>query len=220
MKQAVVIVGNGDFAKMLYRYMSQDDRYQVLGFVVEKEYISKPEIYHLPVIAIENIEQYYSNENVKLVLGIGYKCMGEIKQRIFQLLKEKNYTFTNYIHTTVTISPNVKMGEGNTIFENVLIQEGVSIGDGNLLYGNSILGHETKIGDFNSLSLGVTIAGCVLVEDNCFFGAASTIRDHIFIREHALIGAGAYCQDSIEPYAVLAAPHSVLLTEKKSTDFI
>lgn len=220
MKKAILIVGNSDFAKMLYRYMRECHDYEILGFVVELVYINEEKLYGLPVVPVETIEQFYSNEEVQLVLGIGYKKMGNIKKKIFHLLKEKNYSFINYIHPTAVVAENAILGEGNTILENVLIQEGVVVGDGNLIYGNSIVGHESVMGDFNSISLGVTIAGCVTIANNCFLGVSSTIRDHINLAEYVLIGATAYCSEHAKPYSVLSAPCATLLEGRKSTDFI
>jgi len=59
-------------------------------------------------------------------------------------------------------------------------------------FGGSLIAHETEIGDFNTFSVRAVVAGAVTINNNCFAGAASTVRDHIVLDNYVLIGAAAY----------------------------
>lgn len=217
--EKVAIIGNADYSKMLYRYIQCDGCFDVIAFCVENKYIEEMKIYGKPVVALERVEEYIEKD-IKLVLGIGYRNMGNVKKKIFELLKEKGYCFTNYVHPTAIISKNAVIGEGNNIMENVIIQEGVTIGNGNILFGNCLIGHESTLGDYNTVAGCACIAGCVNVRNNCFIGVNSTIKDHITISNYVLIGAATYCSESLSEYQVLVPQKSVVLEGKISTDYI
>lgn len=214
-----LIVGNGSYARMMKRYMGFSDK-DITSYVVESKYIKSEYLDDVPVIAMEQITEYFPPSNVNLVMGIGYRQMGEIRRQVFNHCKSLGYSFYNYIHPTAIIEQNVILGEGNNILEGVIIEESVKIGDANLIFGGSIIAHESQIGNFNSFSVRSVIAGCTNITDNCFIGAGATIRDHIIINEYTLIGAGSYANCDTKAYSVLAAPKSVLLEGRTSTDYL
>ncbi len=215
-----IIVGNGDYAKMMGRYLKNTKNVQALGFTVPKVCISEATIDNTPVIPAEELYESYHPSEWLLVMGIGYRNMNRIKQQEFNRFKNMGYHFENYIHPTAIIENNVIMGEGNNIFEGVIIQEGVKIGDGNLLYGGVLVAHENTIGSFNSFSVKSCVAGCSIIGDNCFFGANSTIRDHVSIADYTLVGAGAYVDMRTSPYEVVVPQKSVVINGRSSLEFI
>lgn len=215
-----LIVGTGDYAKMLRRYLNNTMDVDILAFTVKNEQLTEKELDGKRIIQAADLQDYYNSENTKLIMGIGYREMNQIKQRQYNIYKEMGYSFDNYIHPTAIIDSSVKMGEGNNIFEGVIIQEGVRIGNSNLIYGGSLVAHESNVGDFNSLSVKVCVAGCSTIGNNCFIGANATIRDHIFIKDFSLVGAGAYVDSSTEEYNVVVPNKSVVLANRSSLEFL
>lgn len=214
-----IIVGNGDYAKMMGRYLGETKDIQISGFTVESKYISE-EMDNTPVIPAEEIYESYPPSEYYLIMGIGYRNMNHIKKQEYNRYKKMGYHFENYIHPTAIIGKSVIMGEGNNIFEGVVIQEGVKMGDGNLVYGGVLIAHENSIGSFNSFSVKACIAGCSMIGNNCFFGANSTVRDHVSISDYTLVGAGAYVDVSTNPYGVVVSQKSVVLEGRSSLEFI
>ena len=215
-----LIVGNGDYAVMISNYFKNTMNVRVDGFTVKKDIITKETINGMPVIPAEDIQKHYPPDNCRLIMGIGYRNMNQIKEKEFQRYKDKGYDFINYIHPTAIIEKDVVIGEGNNIFEGVIIQSGVRIGNANLIYGGVCVSHGVIMGSFNSLSVKACIAGCTYVGNNCFIGANSTVRDHITVADYTLVGAGTYlCKDS-EPYDVIVTQKASILKGKKSLEFI
>ena len=106
------------------------DAFSVEGDIITEGFIDKT-----PVISSDRILNLYDPGVTKLIMGIGYRDMNQIKEREFIRYKGMGYCFDNYIHPTSIVDKSVKMGEGNNIFEGVIIQESVMIGDANLIYG-------------------------------------------------------------------------------------
>lgn len=219
-KEHLLIVGNGVYAQMLNRYIKLTDFGIVDGYVVEKKCIDKEYIDDKKVYPLEEIGKYFSAGNIKLIMGIGYKNMGNIRKRVYEICKNKGYLFENYIHPTAIVAEDLIIGEGNNIFEGVLIQMGTKIGNCNLIYGKSVIGHDSEIGDFNSISLNVTVAGNVDIKNNCFLGAGAVTKDHITISDYALVGAGGYAFKSLEEFQVVSTPKNYIIKNKISTEYI
>ncbi len=213
------ILGNADYAKMLFRYINKTDKL-ISGFVVDLEFITDRDIQGIPVYSFEKFVNTVSPESCKLFMGIGYRDMNRIKEKEFLRYKGKGYQFENYIHPTAIIDSDVELGEANNIFEGVIIQEGVRIGDANLIYGGAMIAHETTVGDYNSFSVKSCVAGCAKVGNSCFIGANATVKDHICLANYTLVGAGTYANKSTGEYDVVVSSRSQILEGRKSVEFI
>lgn len=216
----LIMIGNGSYARMMKRYMSLTDFGQAAAYAVEEAFILEREMDGLPVLPLERLKETCSPKEHSLIMGIGYTKMGNVREKIFRLCKSFGYTFENYIHPTVIMEKNVKIGEGNNILEGVILEEGVVLGDANLLFGGSLIAHETKVGDFNTFSVKAVAAGCSVIGSHCFVGASATIKDHVTIKDYVLVGASAYGFQDMEAYSVVVPAKSVVLEGRKSTEFL
>lgn len=215
-----LIVGNGDYAVMMNRYLKNTTEICIDGFTVKKEIITENTVAGIPVVPAEDMPELYHPSDCRLIMGIGYRKMNQIKENEYRRYKDMGYEFINYIHPTAIIEKDAALGEANNVFEGVIIQSGVKIGDANLIYGGAMIAHDTELGNFNSVSVKACIAGGTRVGNNCFVGANSTIRDHIQISDYTLVGAGAYVNKDSKPYDVIAAPKSSVLDGRNSLEFI
>ncbi len=219
MKQ-LVIVGNGPYSQMMKKYVEQTGFGEALAYTVGAAYIQKEEMDGVPVLPLEKLRETFPCDRVSLVLGIGYRRMGEIRREVFGACRQYGYRFENYVHPTALIAKDVEMGEGNNILEGVILEAGAKIGDANLFFGGSMVAHETTVGSYNTFSVRAVAAGCAAIKDHCFLGASSVVRDHVALEDYVLLGAGAYGFKDMDPYSVVMPAKSILLTDKKSTDFL
>ena len=215
-----LIVGNGNYAIMISNYLKNTTNICIDGFTVKKDIISERTINGKNVISAEDIKKVYPPDNCKLIMGIGYRNMNQIKEKEFERYKDMGYEFINYIHPSAIIDNDVFLGEGNNIFEGVIIQNGVKIGDANLIYGGVMIAHNTELKSFNSVSVKACIAGCTCVGNNCFIGANATIKDHIELSDYTLVGAGTYVSKSSKPYDVIVTQKATILNGRNSLEFI
>jgi len=192
-----VIVGSGRYANMLYEYVSDIEKIYIRAFTVEKEYIDSVNLHGLNVIPFEEIEKYYSPDDVSLLLGIGYTQMNDVKEKLFNLYKSKGYHFDTYAHPSVIIPEKLDMGEGNIFFEGTIIQKGCQIGNGNVFFARTLIAHDCKIGNFNSFSC-ASLAGNVTVKNKCFLGMGSIVNENLTIEDQVFIGANAYINCDIK----------------------
>ncbi len=189
--QKVIIFGLGDISQIANFYLSSDDKYEVVAFTIDKEYIEKNTFEDLPVVAFEDIENVYPTNEHKLFIPLSYTKVNKLREQKFLEAKEKGYECISYISPNATVSSNAKIGENCFIFEDNTIQPFVTIEDNCILWSGNHIGHHSTIKANCFIASQVVISGGVEVGENTFIGVNATLRDHIKIGKANVIGAGA-----------------------------
>lgn len=191
----LLIFGDNQFAERISKYIILEGRDKLLGFTQERQFISRNNINGYPVIPFEELRMVVSDD-FEIILGIGYAQLNAIREKVFHKCKNIGYKIANYISTrAMCYSDNI--GDGNFISPGVLIGPDCIIGDGNFLASCAILSHDNKIGNYNFISTNVVFGGFANVEDRCFFGLNSTVKDNVTIAADNLIGSAANVLKSI-----------------------
>ena len=59
MGRKLIIVGAGETAEIAYEYFTHDSPHAVAAFAVEGAYLSKSDMYGLPIVALETLVERY-----------------------------------------------------------------------------------------------------------------------------------------------------------------
>lgn len=205
-----IIIGNTQFSSLLFQYV-RDAGIEVKAFAADREYIEAGSIDGVPVITIDELPTRFDAKEHKLIMGIGYKKLGETRKALFERCKKYGYDFVNYIHPSAVVDESVLTGEGNIIFENVTVQKRTVMGDCNILFSNCAIMHDNVVGSFVTFGAGSVSNGGVRTGDCCFIGSNATLRDRITIKDHILIGAGTFVERDCEAgTAVLPATRTYI----------
>lgn len=189
--EKLVIIGEGEFARIAYEYFTIDSAYDVVAFSAEQKFIKERELYGLPVVPFETIESTYSPKEYKVFTAITYTQLNRVRSRLYNAAKSKGYSFANYVSSKAFVAPSAEIGENTFIFENNVIQSFSHVGNNVILWSGNHIGHSSRINDNCYLSSHVVVAGYCEIEKNCFLGINSTIADNIQIAPDCFIGAGA-----------------------------
>jgi len=93
---------------------------------------------------------------------------------------------------------------GSMIFPGARAGTDVQIGEHTHIEFNAVVSHGCRIGDFVTICPGAVLAGEVIVEDDVFIGANSTIlHGGIHVGAGAVIGAGAVVTEDVKSGAVV-----------------
>lgn len=201
-----MIVGDGEFAEIAYEYFTHDSAYQVMGFAVEKEYLTKDSLYDLPVIALDDLESKFPKEEHDVFVAITFTKLNRVRTRLYQYVKSIGYHCASYISSKAFVWKNATIGENCFIFENNVIQHFVSIGNNVILWSGNHIGHRSSIKDNCFISSHVVISGYCNVGKNCFVGVNSTFVDNISVGDDCFIGAGCFLGKNIEEGSMYKIP--------------
>lgn len=130
-----------------------------------------------------------------------------VRERIAMRLRQKGFEFPTLIHPTVTVGPNVVIGEGCIICRNAMFTTNVTIGDFCILNLNCTFGHDTIVEDYVSMMSHTAIAGDVRIGKACYFGLHCTVINLVSIVGQCTIGAGSVVvRDITEPGTYVGVP--------------
>lgn len=201
----VIIFGTGEFAELIYLYLTREGNHKVVAFTVHKEQIKDNEFLGLPVISFDSIEKTHPPEKFTMFIAVGYSNVNKKRARIFEEAKSKGYHLLSYVHPSTKLWNEFEMGENCFVFENNTIQPFVKLGNDVIIWSNNVISHHTIIKDHCFIVSHVSIAGHVTIEPYCFFGMNATVRNRIRIAKNCVIGAGAVILEDTKEGEVYSA---------------
>jgi sugar O-acyltransferase (sialic acid O-acetyltransferase NeuD family) len=217
MKQKALIFGTTDFAQVAYVYLRDDSDYEVVGFVVNEQYIAEPTLLGLPVIPFETVVDSHPPVHHAVFLGIGFSKVNAARRSVYDSVKQLGYALPTYIHSTVHRWPETTFGEACFVFENNVVQPYVTIGNNCVLWSGNHVGHHSKVGNNVFIASHVVISGKCTIGDNSFVGVNATFRDGITVGRDCVIGAGAVLLKDA-PDASVYKSTATEASERKSSD--
>lgn len=200
----LVIFGIGEQAEMAYYYFTNDSKYEVVAFSVDKSFIDKKELFDLPIVPFEDIEKFFPKNEYEFFIAIGYNKINKLRTEKYLSCKEKGYKIASYVSSRASIFTN-KIGENTFILEDNTIQPYVIIGDNVTLWSGNHIGHHSVIKSNCFIASHVVISGGCEIGENTFIGVNATLRDHIKIGKSNVIGAGALILNDTEDSKVFMA---------------
>lgn len=190
----VVIVGSGETGLIAYEYFQFDSEYEVVAFSVNEQYITNRTINDLPVVPLENLEQYYNPNEYEVYVAISSSKLNRNRTKVYQDVKSKGYRCATYVSSKAFVWKNVEIGENCFIFEDNTLQPFVKIGNNVTLWSGNHIGHNTIIYDNCFISSHCVISGFCEIGENSFLGVNCTIENNTKIARDNFIGAGALIQ--------------------------
>lgn len=212
-----IIFGTENFAQMLLSYL-QEIKVDVQAFCVDDNYVKERFFCRKEVVAFSDLAERFPPEQYDIYIAIGYTRMGHLRQEIAKKVQRLGYSTPNYVHPSAYISDSSRIiGTGNIVMERAIIGAMSTIGEGNLIWAGANIGHNASVGNWNTMSLSAVLCGFSTVEDYCFCGANSCVRDSCIIARETLVGANAYISHDTKPGQVFAASQPCLL-QRRSLD--
>ena len=204
----ILIFGTGDIAQIAKYYFDIDSEHNVVGFTVDREYLSVVQFEGLPVIAFDEINTLYPPDRFKLFIALSYSKMNSVREAKYNIAKNKGYELVSYVSSRCSYMSQFKHGDNCFIFEDNTIQPFTKIGNNVTLWSGNHIGHHSTIGDHNFISSHVVISGHCTIGSNCFLGVNATVHNNVHIASGTLLAAGAILSKSSEENGVYLPPKS------------
>ena len=187
----IVIVGDGEFAEIAYEYFTHDSPHDVVGFTVERPFLTRETLFGHPVVAFEEVESHFAPTDHAAFVAVTYTQLNRVRSRLFGAAKAKGYRPISYVSSRAFVWHNATIGENCFIFENNVIQHRATVGDDVILWSSNHIGHRTSIRDHCFVSSHVVVSGYCEIGESCFLGVNSSIGDHVKVAKDCIVGAGA-----------------------------
>lgn len=218
-EKKLVIVGAGEFAEIAYEYFSYDSNYEVVAFSLSKDYLDIEEKNGLPVVSFEELESFYSKDEVELFVAVPATNLNRSRTMLYQKAKEKGYKLATYISTRAFVWRNAEIGDNCFIFEDNTIQPFVKIGNNVVLWSGNHIGHRTVIEDNCFITSHAVISGYCTIETGSFVGVNSTFNDKTGVASNSIVGSGAVVTKYLkEPESIYVGNPAKVLPKKNAFD--
>jgi sugar O-acyltransferase (sialic acid O-acetyltransferase NeuD family) len=186
----VVVFGVGNWAELAHFYLTHDSPHEVAGFTLDRDYLDRGSFLGLPVVAFDEVEERYPPDRYQMFLPISFKRMNHVRADRYHEAKRRGYTLISYVSSKATTWPGFECGDNCFIFEDNTIQPFVRIGNNVVIWSGNHIGHHTTIKDHVMITSHVVISGCCTIEEHCFFGVNSAVRDETMVARETVVGMG------------------------------
>ncbi|MBB4732879.1 acetyltransferase [Xanthomonas arboricola] len=187
----LVIVGAGEFAQIACEYFQHDSDYTVVAFSVERDFLLRPTLAELPVVAYEELEQRYPPEQYEVFVAIPATQLNRLRTRFFQDMRRRGYRCASYVSSRAFVWRNAQIGANCFLFEGNVIQPFTRIGDNCILWSGNHIGHRSVVQDNVFIASHAVISGYCEIGRGSFIGVNATLSDKVRIAADNIIGAGA-----------------------------
>ncbi|RXT36735.1 acetyltransferase [Bradyrhizobium betae] len=204
MKQQIVIFGNGELAELADFYFTHDSEFEVVGFTVDKPYLTSPTFRGRPVVPFEAVATHFPAEHYGLFVAVSYSNLNELRAAKVAAARDAGYQLVSYVSSRATIFPGLSIKENCFILEDNTIQPFAQIGANVTLWSGNHIGHHSVIEDDVFLASHVVVSGGAKIGRGSFVGVNVTLRDHISIGQKCVLGAGALILEDQPDFSVVA----------------
>lgn len=205
----ILIFGNSDFAELMDYYFTSDSSYNVVGFCVERKYMLGNTFLGRPLVAFEEVENYYPANKFKMFVAVGYKSM-RLRARLYKETVTKGYKHVNYISKNSSIDKTCVIGDNNAVLQGVVLEPFSTVGNNNIINTKSTVCHHAQIYNDCFIAAHSLIGGYTIIKNNCFLGFSSVVLQKLVIESETLIASGSIINKSSHMYQFLAgAPAEV-----------
>jgi len=210
----VVIFGLGEFGELAHFYFTNDSKYEVAAFCVDKKFLTKDEFLGLPVVEFEIVETIFSPSEYHFFVAIGYSKLNKNRIEKYYEAKNKGYFLANYVSSKNSVWPEFKVGENTFIMENNTIMPFSKVGNNVLIWVGNIIAHHMEIEDHVTITSHCAIGGNVTVKSKAFIGLNATIRDGIVIGEKVIVAASSNLVKDANPGEVYMGNPAKMIGKK------
>ncbi len=198
MERKILLIGGGGHCRSILDSLLISGDYNEIGVIDNDKSIS---VLGIPVIGTDNdLHNLREKGWTDAFISVGSVGFTELRQKLYQIVKNLNYNIPNIIDPTATIANNVVLSEGIFIGKKAIVNTGGKIGVCAIVNTGAIVEHDCEIGDFAHISPGTILCGQVGVDKNTHVGAGTVVRQGIKIGKNTLIGAGSVVVKDIPDY--------------------
>ncbi len=164
-----------------------ENKLNILGYAENSLLKNNP--FSLNYLGNERENDFFiNNKEGKFLIGIGDN---KIREKIYNLILEKDRDIITLISKSASISQTAIIGKGSFINKNVSINAFAKIGQNVILNTACIIEHDCKIGNSSHIAPGAVLAGNVIVGERTFIGANAVVKQGVIIGKDVVVGAGS-----------------------------
>ena len=125
----IVMFGTGTGADAARRYFERDSPHEIVGYIVDREFLTAPTFNGRPVVAVDEAIAKFPPDEVLAFVPLGSSRMNTLRAEKYQLLKSLGYRFVSYVHASNQLKGHCEIGENCFVLENQSVNFDAGIGN-------------------------------------------------------------------------------------------
>ncbi|MCK9380260.1 MAG: acetyltransferase [Sulfuritalea sp.] len=198
----VILAGNAITADILYSYLRNDSRYEVIGLTVDDDFLTQGGVESLAAVGLSQVRETFPPQTCRVVMAVGYNDLNRVRESLFLRLKDMGYTMETYIHPDARVFTGHLLGEGCVVLPSAVIEPHAQIGANTMVWCNVTLAHHCSVAENCWIAAGTVISGQAKVLRNSFVGVNATVVNEVTVGEYNIVGAGALITKDTKSHAV------------------
>ena len=193
----ILLIGAGGHARSCIDVLEEENQFKIAGLIEKGKSISNESLGY-PVIGTDDNLKVLRQQYKNALITVGQIKSPKIRIKLYQLLKELDFTLPVIVSSQAYVSKHAQIGEGSIIMHGVIINANAKIGNNCIINNRALIEHDAVIGDHCHIATGAIINGEVSVENETFIGSGAVTKQAISIGKNCVIGAGVVLKNDIE----------------------
>jgi sugar O-acyltransferase (sialic acid O-acetyltransferase NeuD family) len=198
----IILVGAGGHARSCIDILEEENQFEIAGLIEKGESISNESLGY-PVIGTDDDLKVLRQQYKNALITVGQIKSPKIRIKLYQLLKELDFTLPVIVSPHAYVSKHAQIGEGSIIMHGVIINANAKIGNNCIINNRALIEHDAVIGDHCHIATGAIINGEVSVGNETFIGSGAVTKQAVSIGKNCVIGAGVVLKNDIESNKVV-----------------
>ncbi|MCX2679178.1 acetyltransferase [Galbibacter sp. EGI 63066] len=197
-----IIIGAGTQGQIYASYLKEAG-INIIGFMDDNPALKGTNVHGIPVLGC--YQDLFTEEFKKKIQSV-YCPIGDndIRVQYLSTLKKEGYKIPSFIHKTVSIAPDVTLGEAVYMLVGNIVMPHTTIGNYIMVNMDSTIAHHVHMADGVFMSSGVNVGACIDVKEKAYIGMGVTVMTGISsIGKECLLGAGTVIIKDVPDYATV-----------------
>lgn len=200
--EKLVIVGISSTAEHVFEFVNYYNLYEVVCFVVDKEYKMQDTYLGLPVYNFEELAAKYTSSDVLLFVAMLWNRLNADRRHVYDKVKQKGYRLANLVSPTAKIRSKLR-GDNCWIHDYVVIQNNTELGSDLMVMAYTLIGANATIHNHCFFGAKSTVGGNCFVGEQTFVGINSTIFDDRHVGKKCIVGACTVVKRDLLDYSII-----------------
>ena len=193
----ILLIGAGGHARSCIDVLEEENQFEIAGLIEKGESISNESLGY-PIIGTDDDLKVLRQQYKNALITVGQIKSPKIRIKLYQLLKELDFTLPVIVSSQAYVSKHAQIGEGSIIMHGVIINANAKIGNNCIINNRALIEHDAVIGDHCHIATGAIINGEVSVGNETFIGSGAVTKQCISIGNNCIVGAGIILKNDVK----------------------
>jgi sugar O-acyltransferase (sialic acid O-acetyltransferase NeuD family) len=198
----ILLIGAGGHARSCIDVLEEENQFEIAGLIEKGKSISNESLGY-PVIGTDDDLKVLRQQYKNALITVGQIKSPKIRIKLFQLLKELDFTLPVIVSSQAYVSKHARIGEGSIIMHGVIINANAKIGNNCIINNRALIEHDAIIGNHSHIATGAIVNGGVSVGSESFIGSGVVTKQYISIGNNCSVGAGVTLKSDVKSCQVI-----------------